>query len=110
MLLALMLTAAAPGQALSCGGARPVAGDMEAARRIADATIRSRPALRRVTDAAAARRPYRLVVEVDRDDPGQWSAFQMPQPSAARAQLGGGGLEFRIDRCPGAISRMHYSR
>ena len=110
MLLALILAAAAPGQSGQCGGSNPVAGDLAAARRIAEATIRSRPALRPVAAAAAAGRPYRLIVEVDRDDAGQWSAFQVPPRSGPRSQRGGGGLEFRIDRCTGAISALHYAR
>ena len=110
MLLALILAAVAPGQSGSCGGSTPVAGDRAAARTIAEATIRSRPAMRPVAAAAAAGRPYRLVVEADRDDAGQWSAFQVPPRSGPRSQRGGGGLEFRIDRCTGAISQMHYSR
>jgi len=106
MLVAILFLAAAAVPADPCGGARPVAPDVAAARRIAEATIRGRPALRPVTEAAAAGHPYRLAVEVDRDDARQWSAYQMP-PELRR---GGGGLEFRIDRCTGAISRMHYSR
>jgi len=99
MLAALMLLAAASGPAGMCGASRPAAPGVAAARRIAETTIRN---------ARAATRPYRLIVEADRDDARLWVAFQLPR--GARSTRGGGGLEFRIDRCTGAISRMHYSR
>jgi hypothetical protein len=108
MLIAFALLAGVAGPAEPCGHSRPVAGDLAAARRIALATIRAHPASRPVIDAAAAGRPYRLVVEVDDEDARQWSAFQLPPGPGAH--MGGGGLEFRIDRCTGAISRMHHSR
>ena len=98
MLAALMLLAAAVGPAATCAH-RPAAPDAAAARRIAETTVR---------DAGAATRQYRLVVEADRDDARLWTAFQVPR--GARSARGGGGLEFRIIRCSGAVSRMHRSR
>jgi hypothetical protein len=95
MLAAFLLLAAVPAQ---CGLIRPVAPDVAAARRIAEATVRH---------AGAPTRPYRLVVIADRADARLWIAFQMPRAGSMR---GGGGLEFRIDRCTGAISRMRHSR
>ena len=99
MLATLILLAALSGPAGSCGANRPAAPDAAAARRIAETTIRH---------AGAATRPYRLLVEPDRDDARLWVAFQVPR--GARSGRGGGGLEFRIDRCTGAVSRMHRAR
>jgi hypothetical protein len=98
MLATLIFLAAAPGPAATCAH-RPAAPDAAAARRIAETTVR---------DAGAATRQYRLVVEADRDDARLWSAFQVPR--GASSMRGGGGLAFRINRCTGAISRMHRSR
>jgi len=98
MLAALIFLAAASGPAGACAH-RPAAPDVAAARRIAEATIRN---------VGATTRPWRLFVEADRDDRRLWTAFQRPRGS--RSTRGGGGLEFRIDRCTGAISRMHRSR
>jgi hypothetical protein len=68
-------------------------------------------------EAAAAGRPYDLVVQAARDDPSQWQAFQIPQRDPAPLRDGeielffaGHGLGFRIDRCTGAISRMAFQR
>jgi hypothetical protein len=97
MLAALLLLAAAPGPAEPC--ARPAAPDLASARRIAEVTIRN---------SGAATRPYRLMIEGDRDDARLWTAFQVPR--GARSTRGGGGLEFRIDRCTGSISGMHRAR
>jgi len=106
MLVSLVLLMVAPGQADACGLSRPVAPDVTAARRIAETAIRNQAGSASTTDAAA--RTYRLVVEADREDANQWSAFQVQAgPGSPR---GGGGLEFRIDRCTGAISRMHHAR
>jgi len=106
MLVALVLLAVVPGQADPCGHSRPVAPDVAAARRIAEATIRNQAGSEAAADAAA--RTYRLHVEADQDDANQWSAFQVP--AGPGSHRGGGGLEFRIDRCTGAISRLHHSR
>jgi hypothetical protein len=87
----------------------PVAPDEAAARRIAEAVIASRP--------SRPRRRYILRVVPDRDDPALWVAFQSLPPPRRPArpneivlQAGGGGLEMRIDRCTGAISRLFYER
>ncbi|MEA3014355.1 MAG: hypothetical protein QOD42_2900 [Sphingomonadales bacterium] len=98
MLAALLLLAAAPGQNSFCGAARAAAPDVGAARRIAEAAVRN---------ARAPTRLYRLVIIADRADARLWIAFQVPRTGPTR---GGGGLEFRIDRCTGAISRMRHSR
>jgi hypothetical protein len=109
MLVALIMSAAAPAAAPPCGAARPVAGDLAAARRIATSTIRGHEAALRTAGPAAPAAAYRLIVEADRDDAGQWIAYQI-RVSGGRSQLGGGGLEFRIDRCTGAVSRLHHAR
>jgi hypothetical protein len=56
-------------------------------------------------EAAAAGRPYDLIVEPVRDDPSQWQAFQTPQRDPEPLREGeielffaGHGLAFRIDR------------
>ena len=114
-LVAVLLVAADP--AAQCNLFRPVAPDEASARRIAEAIIRNVPASGMARDAAAAGRPYELIVQPARDDPGQWEAFQMPQRDRRRLRDGeielffaGHGLGFRIDRCTGAISRMAYQR
>jgi hypothetical protein len=113
MLLASLLLAAAPpletpAAPPPCHLTYPVAPDLAAARRIALAVIASRP--------GHPRQRYVLRVMPDEDDPGQWLAFQsLPPPPPdgpgyVWVQAGGGGVGMRIDRCTGAISRLHYSR
>jgi len=116
-LLGLALLAAAADAGNSCPLLFPVAGDAAAARRIAETIIRNISDLRPRPHRAADRTAYVLRVEPDWDDAGRWVAVQaLPPPPPPRhrgelvVQAGGGGLEFRIDRCTGAISRMHYSR
>jgi hypothetical protein len=109
MLVALLLLTAAPGQLAPCGLMRPVAPNEAAARRIAAAVLRNVPTQRLVNIGPGTGRPYQLVVQADRNEPLTWSVFQVP-PRTSRSIRGGGGLAFRIDRCTGAISRMHYSR
>jgi hypothetical protein len=98
MLAALMLLATAFGPAATCAH-REAAPDAAAARRIAETAVR---------DAGASTRPYRLVVEADRNDARLWTAFQVRR--GARSVRGGGGLAFRINRCTGDISRMQRAR
>jgi hypothetical protein len=116
-LLGLALLVAAPEAPAACPLLFPVAGDVVAARRIAEAVIgnalASLPGLRR----RAARLHYILRVMPDQDGAGQWVAFQsLPPPPPPRrdggifVQAGGGGLGFRIDRCTGAISQIYYQR
>ena len=102
---------------IACELIRPVAPDEAAARRVAEAVIRNVPPSRLARRAREAGRPYELVIEAARDEPGQWIAFERPQRDITPPQEGvvvlhfaGHGLEFRIDRCTGAISRMHFSR
>jgi hypothetical protein len=116
-LLGLALLAAAPEPSGSCPLIYPVAGDVAAARRIAETVIRNVSILRPWARRSPGGTTYILVVEPDRDDAGKWVAFQMlPPPPPPRhptelvVQAGGGGLAFKIDRCSGAISWMHFSR
>jgi hypothetical protein len=113
MPLSLLLAMAAAAQptppARACSLIWPVAPDLAAARRIAQAVIASRPFPRR--------RRYVLQVIADRDDPGRWLAMQsLPEPRPSRhpwivsVTAGGGGVVMRIDRCTGAISQLHYAR
>ncbi len=98
MLLASLLLAAAsavepPAPSPPCHLTYPVAPDLAAARRIAVAVIASRP--------GHLRRRYILRVMPDRDDPGQWLAFQSlaaappDGPGYVWVQAGGGGVGMR---------------
>jgi hypothetical protein len=108
---------ATAGPDARCALIRPVAPDETSARRIAEAVIRNVPASASARSAAAAGRPYVLAIERDRDDAKDWIAVQSPRhvrrppkPGEIEVQSGGGGLDFRIDRCSGAISRLYYQR
>lgn len=63
---------------------------------------------------AATAATYSLHVE--RDGATGWFVFQSlsDSPSDANGKIaviaGGGGLGMRIDRCNGAMSRVHYQR
>ena len=88
-----------------------------------------------VKDAATARRIFEAVAESQRDaefmakyrihvDEGasDWAVYQSLPPApdsceistsaSARCSVtsGGGGLSMRIDKCTGAVSRVHYQR
>ena len=108
-----LLIAASMAQAIPserpCGLIFPVAPDEAAARRIAEAVIAGRP--------HPPRRRYVLHVRRDGEDPSQWIASQglppprrRPPPGSIYVRAGGGGLGMRIDRCTGAVSRLHYQR
>jgi hypothetical protein len=97
MLTALLLLAAAAGG--PC--VHPAAPDQASARRIAQTIIVNRNRTGRPLP------PYDLRIEADRDDSGQWLAYQTPRNGPTR---GGGGMSFRIDRCTGAVSRITYAR
>lgn len=79
----------------------------EVARELAEAVIRSR-------ETAAQRSRY--VLSVEQDGTAGWIAFQhLPDTRAGgngklTVTAGGGGLGMRIDRCNGAMSRVHYER
>ena len=100
MLTALLLLAAAPVDKAMC--LRPAAPNEAAARRIAETIIRNRNRTGQPLPA------YDLRIERDRDDPNQWIAWQRPRGSPA--QLGGGGMSFRIDRCTGRVTGITYQR
>jgi hypothetical protein len=109
LFIALASAAAPASPAPACSLTYPVAPDERAARRIAEAVIAARP--------FQPRQRYVLRVMLDRDDPGQWVAFQdLPEPTRrlppgqVYVSAGGGGVAMRIDRCTGAISRLFYSR
>jgi hypothetical protein len=93
-----LILAAASGPGYICRATRAVAPDVAAARQIAETAIRNE---------RATTRNYRLVVDADRADARLWIAYQVPINGPTR---GGGGLEFRIDRCTGAVSGMHRAR
>jgi hypothetical protein len=97
LLLALAAAAGPPSASRPCP--HPVAPDERAARRIAERVIAARP--------GPPRRTYVLRVVPDRADPRLWVAFQVGPTPGTR---GGGGLEMRIDRCTGAVGRLHHSR
>lgn len=108
LLLAASMAEPAPRPA-RCSLIFPVAPDEAAARRVAEAVIAVRP--------HPSSKRYDLRVERDRDDLGQWLAFQsLPRPRRREGPgwvlvtAGGGGLAMRIDSCTGAVSRLHYSR
>ena len=108
---------ASEGPGFACELIRPVAPDEAAARRIAEAVVRNVPPSERARHARESGRVYELVIQPAEDEPAQWIAFERPQRDATPPQEGvvvlqfaGHGLAFRIDRCTGAISRMHFSR
>ena len=78
----------------------------QVARELAEAIIRNRQ---------TAEQRSRYVLRVEQDETG-WVVFQsLPDTRADRngkitITAGGGGLEMRIDRCNGAMSRVHYER
>jgi hypothetical protein len=105
----LLLGLASIAEPPRCTLIYPVAPTQMAARRIAEAVIAARP--------HQPRQRYVLRVIPDQDDPGSWSAFQsLPEPTRRlppgqiRVTAGGGGVEMRIDRCTGAVSRLFYVR
>jgi hypothetical protein len=111
LLLALAAAAQPAPAARACALIWPVAPDERAARRLAEAVI--------AADPHREGRNYGLRVRADEDNPGQWIAYQhLAEPRLRRphrpgeviVSAGGGGLEMRIDRCTGAISRLHYIR
>ena len=113
MMLAALLFASS--QAPTCSLIRPVAPDEASARRIAEAVVKNVPASARARAARAAGETYELVVEADPDNPSQWLAFERQGEKGGAAgeiviSVAGHGLGFRIDRCTGEISRMHYQR
>jgi hypothetical protein len=79
----------------------------EMARDLAEAIIRSRQ---------TAQQRSRYVVHVEKDGATGWIVFQSLPDAGADATgkftvtAGGGGLGIRIDRCNGAMSRVHYQR
>jgi len=80
---------------------RPVALDVESARRIAAREIAARP------------RPGRFILQIAQDSErrGAWRAWQeLLRLPAQRHPRGGGGISMRIDRCTGAVSDLHYQR
>lgn len=108
-LLPLLLALGAAPVPPPCQLIFPVVPDEAAARRIAESVIAVRGSPRD--------RRYVLKVMPDRDDAGQWLAFQsLPEPRQPRnprrivVSTGGGGLGMRIDRCTGTISRLSYQR
>jgi hypothetical protein len=114
MALALLIAIATAQPApppRSCALIYPIVPDERAARRIAEAVI--------AADPHPERGNYELRVRMDEDNPGQWIAYQhLPEPRLRRplrpgeviVTSGGGGVEMRIDRCTGAITRLHYIR
>ena len=111
LLLALAAAAQPPPQPHACSLIWPVVPDARAARRIAEAVIAS--------DPHPNHRNYIQRVIPDDEDSGKWIAFQIQperrlrrplQPGEVIVSAGGGGIEMRIDRCTGAISRLFYSR
>lgn len=91
-----LLIVPAATQASACP--TPVAPDIGAARRIAQAAI----------DAAPGKeaRHYELIVGPDRNRPDLWIAYQKPSDD----RFGGGGISMRIDRCSGKVSALHRQR
>lgn len=115
MILAALLFLASRAEGPKCSLIRPVAADEASARRIAEAVVKNVPASARARAAQAAGEPYKLVVELDPDNPDHWIAFEHPREKKGAAgeiivSIAGHGLAFRINRCTGAISRMHYQR
>jgi len=101
MLIVLMALSLPMTRPTDC--ARPVALDVESARRIAEREISARP--RTGVNVFVLN-----IVRDDRDHPGQWLAYQSVVPGPGRPTRGGGGISMNIDRCTGAVSNLHYSR
>ncbi|MES2137430.1 MAG: hypothetical protein V4502_10285 [Pseudomonadota bacterium] len=115
MVLAAILFIASRVEEAPCSLMRPVAPDATAARRIAEAIIKNVPASARARAAQAAGESYELIVEADPDNPNQWMAFEHPRDKQGAAgetivSVAGHGLGFRVNRCSGEISGMHYQR
>ncbi len=94
--LALLLISSASGESVRC--ARPAAPTEADARRIALTIIRNYNRTGRPLP------PYDLRVAPDPNDRGQWIAWK-----TIRGQRGG-GMNFRIDRCTGQVTRITYDR
>lgn len=79
----------------------------QVARELAEAIIRSRQ---------TAEQRSRYVLHVEQDGTTGWAVFQsLPETRPdghgnITVTAGGGGLGMRIDRCNGAMSRVHYQR
>lgn len=115
MMLAALLFVVGNVERPRCSLMRPVASDAASARRIADAVISNVPASARARAAKEAGEPYELTVEADPNDPEQWVAFESPADKRGAAgeiiaAVAAHGLGFRINRCTGAISNLHYQR
>ena len=98
---ALLLLTSASGDGPRC--ARPAAPTEADARRLAQIMIVNRNRTGRPLP------PYDLRIEPDPEDAGEWIAYQIPR-AATGAQVGGGGMSFRINRCTGQITRIAYQR
>jgi hypothetical protein len=85
----------------------PLVPNSQVARELAEVIIRSRQ---------TAEQRSRYVLNVEQDGATGWAVFQsLPdtRPNGKRniaVSAGGGGLGMRIDRCNGAMSRVHYQR
>ena len=110
MFLGALLAAAATtaGQSPKCDiRVGELVPNAQVARELAEAVIRSR-------QTAKQRSKYSL--HVDEDGANGWLVFQsLPgRPPEANGKItltaGGGGLGMRIDRCNGAMSKVHYQR
>lgn len=93
---ALLLLTSASGDGMRC--ARPAAPTEADARRIALTIIRN------YNRTGQPLPPYDVRIERDPDDGGQWIAWK-----TLRGQRGG-GMNFRIDRCTGQVTRIAYDR
>ena len=94
--LALLLINAALGGGANC--VHPAAPTEAAARRIALILIRNHNRTGRPLP------PYDLSIAPDPEDAAQWLAQK-----TIRGQRGG-GMNFRINRCTGQITRITYDR
>ena len=100
-------TAATASQSPKCDSrVGELVPNAQVARELAEAVIRSR-------QTAEQRAKYSLHVE--QDGANGWLVFQsLPDTPGANGKItltaGGGGLGMRIDRCNGAMSKVHYQR